>query len=141
MRRSTCERCARSSFQAAEQAYPDVEFQATFTEVPNCDGDEELITLVVQNIVSNAAEAGSKRVDVQLESVWGSLVIHVRDDGVGMGARDLERAYDDFFTTKATGSGLGLGFARRVVQAHGGRIELRSTVDSGTDVTIDLPGV
>jgi signal transduction histidine kinase len=49
-----------------------------------------------------------------------------------------ERAFDDFFTTKPQGSGLGLAFARRVVEAHNGRISLRSRVGHGTTVVVWL---
>lgn len=134
--RSVCERQVR----AAKAAHPGVEFETRFPDgFPRCDGDEELLTLVIENIVSNAAEAGSERVEVSGESGWSGITLHVRDDGDGMGARDLERAFDDFFTTKPTGTGLGLAFARRVVRAHDGRIELLSTEEIGTEVTIHLP--
>lgn len=133
---AVCQRQVR----AATIAHPGVTFTTKFGELPRCNGDEELITLVVENIVSNAAEAGSENVSVEVESTWGGLTLRVRDDGSGMAARDLERAFDDFFTTKPTGTGLGLGFARRVVRAHRGRIELTSTVDGGTEVTINLSG-
>jgi signal transduction histidine kinase len=56
-----------------------------------------------------------------------------------MNARTRERAFDDFYTTKATGSGLGLAFVRRVVEAHGGRVELMSQEGRGTTVTLRLP--
>ena len=56
-----------------------------------------------------------------------------------MAVRDIERAFEDFYTTKATGTGLGLAFARRVVEAHDGTIEVKSTIDVGTEVLIHLP--
>ena len=48
-----------------------------------------------------------------------------------MDARTRERAFDDFYTTKATGSGLGLAFVRRVVEAHGGEVSLTSKEGAG----------
>jgi signal transduction histidine kinase len=63
----------------------------------------------------------------------------IEDTGEGMDARQLERAFDDFFTTKAQGSGLGLAFARRVVEAHGGEVRLSSVLARGTTVEFVLP--
>lgn len=110
-------------------------------DFPRCDGDEELLTLVFENLVRNAIEAmpdgGTLRIEADAE--WKGLVVRIIDTGAGMDVRDLERAFDDFYTTKATGSGLGLAFARRVVDAHGGRIDISSKVDVGTTVTVQLP--
>ena len=63
----------------------------------------------------------------------------MEDTGEGMDARTRERAFDEFFTTKATGSGLGLAFVRRVVEAHGGEVSLTSREGRGTIVSLRLP--
>jgi signal transduction histidine kinase len=63
----------------------------------------------------------------------------VTDTGEGMDARQAERAFDDFYTTKATGSGLGLAFVRRVALAHGGDVVLHSAPGKGTTVDLLLP--
>ena len=68
----------------------------------------------------------------------GVVVMRVIDEGPGMDARVLDRATEDFFTTKPDGSGLGLAFARRVVEAHGGAISLESHPGRGTTVEITL---
>ena len=68
-----------------------------------------------------------------------SLLLSVEDSGIGMNAQELDRAFDLFFTTKATGSGLGLAYVRRVVVAHRGRVTLRSRLGAGTTVSIYLP--
>lgn len=65
--------------------------------------------------------------------------MEVEDTGEGMDARTRERAFDDFFTTKASGSGLGLAFVRRVVEAHGGEVLLTSREGRGTVVRMRLP--
>ena len=67
------------------------------------------------------------------------LELAVEDTGCGMDARTRERAFDDFFTTKAQGSGLGLAFVNRVVQAHGGHVQLSSRPGHGTVVSVRLP--
>lgn len=56
-----------------------------------------------------------------------------------MDARQRLRAFDDFYTTKETGSGLGLSLARRVMVAHGGDVTLKSGVGVGTTVELILP--
>jgi signal transduction histidine kinase len=56
-----------------------------------------------------------------------------------MDPRELSRATDEFFTTKATGTGLGLNFAARVARAHGGTLSLTSNVNRGTTVRLRIP--
>ena len=63
----------------------------------------------------------------------------VEDDGPGMDARTRERAFDDFYTTKAAGSGLGLAYVARVARAHGGRAHIESEEGRGTSVELALP--
>ena len=67
------------------------------------------------------------------------VVVLVEDTGAGMDARTRERAFDEFFTTKSAGSGLGLSFVRRVVEAHGGRVTISSEHGRGTVVRLRLP--
>jgi two-component system sensor histidine kinase HydH len=117
-------------------------------DLPECSADREMITRVLENLVRNALEAmpsgGSLRVRtarVSLDKNGGSVgvAITVEDTGHGMDARTRDRALDDFFTTKAHGSGLGLAFVRRVADAHGGEVDLASTEGRGTVVTLRLP--
>ncbi len=109
--------------------------------LPACKADPDLVAIVVENVLRNAREAlgpeGS--VEVTTSSSGGVVRIVVSDDGRGMDARTRERAFDEFFTTKAKGSGLGLAFVKRVMEAHEGRILLDSTEGKGTRVTLELP--
>lgn len=104
--------------------------------------DRELIQTVLENLVRNAVEAlGSEagEVVVSLTATSQRATFTVRDDGPGMDPRTREQAEDAFFTTKARGSGLGLAFVRRVVEAHGGEMRLESALGRGTTVTLKLP--
>lgn len=67
--------------------------------------------------------------------------LHVIDTGPGIGADRRQRIFEPYFTTKAGGSGLGLPTARRLVEAHGGRLEVHSDPGAGTDFSITLPGL
>ena len=107
----------------------------------SCAADWDLLANAVENLVRNALEAmpngGTLTLRTRLEK--RSVVLSVEDTGEGMNARTRDRAFDDFYTTKATGSGLGLAFVRRVVEAHGGRVSLTSHEGRGTTVTLHLP--
>lgn len=93
-------------------------------------------------MVRNALEATHERGDVRVETerLDGGVIVRVVDTGPGMDARQRQRAFDDFYTTKVTGSGLGLSFARRVMLAHGGDVTLKSDLGVGTTVELRLPG-
>lgn len=67
--------------------------------------------------------------------------LHVIDTGLGIASDRLDRVFEPYFTTKAGGSGLGLPTARRLVEAHGGRLDVHSDPGAGTDFTIILPAL
>jgi PAS domain S-box-containing protein len=99
------------------------------------DGGE--ITATAANIVIDAAAPKP-----QLQLPMGSYVsIAVTDTGSGMSQETLDRIFDPFFTTKETGTGLGLSTVRGIVKAHGGAIEVESTVGRGTCFKVYLPAL
>jgi signal transduction histidine kinase len=101
------------------------------------------IEQVVVNLVRNAVQASALGAEVQVtvdEDEQGALV-RVVDSGPGMSSEVLARLGEPFFTTKERGSGLGLGISRRIIDEHGGRLEVRSTPGAGTEVTVRLPGL
>jgi two-component system sensor histidine kinase HydH len=113
---------------------------------PECDADADLVASALENVVRNAFEAmpagGALRVKTRVDDPAAgatTAVVRVEDTGEGMDARRVERAFEDFFTTKATGSGLGLAFVRRVALAHGGNVSLASRPGEGTAVEFRLP--
>lgn len=108
---------------------------------PELDGDRALLEAALENVVRNAVEAtgNASLVRVSTRKRSGLVELLVVDQGPGMDARVLERATEDFFTTKATGSGLGLAFARRVVEAHGGELSVTSRPGAGTTVAFRFP--
>jgi signal transduction histidine kinase len=66
-------------------------------------------------------------------------VVDIVDEGAGIPPENLPRVFEPFFTTKHRGTGLGLPITRRVVEAHGGHVELQSQPGRGTTVTLRLP--
>ena len=68
-----------------------------------------------------------------------SVVIEVRDRGVGIVSEDVSRVFDPYFTTKRTGSGLGLAIAKNSIDGLGGAISVESLVGHGTAMRIELP--
>lgn len=93
------------------------------------------------NIAVNALEAmpggGCLSFDMQVEDAVA--VVRVSDTGRGIPREDLERIYERDFTTKATGSGIGLHVARALVEIHGGVIRVESEEGRGTLVEVRLP--
>jgi two-component system, NtrC family, sensor histidine kinase HydH len=112
-----------------------------------CRVDTGLVTRALENLVRNAVEAmpdgGSLLVRTALARSRSRTMaaITVQDSGHGIDARLAAQAFDDFFTTKAQGSGLGLAFVRRVARSHGGTVELASKPGEGTTVTLRFPVV
>lgn len=103
--------------------------------------DPELIKTCVLNIMMNAFDAmpGGGTLTIKTEKNDGNFVLSVSDTGAGVARENLSRVFEPFFTTKSSGLGLGLATTKRIVEEHGGRIELRSTEGVGSDVTISLP--
>lgn len=110
--------------------------------LPVCRADGVMMARVLDNLVRNAVEAmpagGVLLVRTRAEPPDG-VVVSVEDGGCGMDARTRELAFDDFFTTKPQGGGLGLAYVQRVAQAHGGEVLLESEQGRGTVVKVRLP--
>lgn len=104
--------------------------------------DEDLLTRAVSNIIKNACEASSQHhgpvVKVELSKNDNETVIRVIDTGKGIKQKDMNRIFEPFFTTRAEGTGLGLAFAKRIIEAHMGQITVESEKGKGTVFTVLL---
>jgi signal transduction histidine kinase len=111
------------------------------SDLPLVVVDRTLVTRALVNIVENALHAMPSGGTIGVEAHAGHSVVHVRvsDTGVGMDPESLARAFEPYFSTKATGTGLGLPIAKRNVEASGGTIEVQSERERGTSVTLTLP--
>jgi signal transduction histidine kinase len=74
-----------------------------------------------------------------MESVPPFLKVSFTDNGPGIPQELMERIFEPFFTTKTTGMGVGLAISQRIVQAHGGRIEVKNLIPKGTRFSVFLP--
>ena len=91
------------------------------------------------NLIENALQAGALRLKVHLYARYNQLRLCVSDSGSGIEPKVLERLGEPFFTTKATGTGLGLAVVTAVVRAHQGDLGLRSRLGRGTCALLSLP--
>ncbi len=103
--------------------------------------DKELFRSAILNLIVNGCQAieNSGKVTLSLLKNNNTCMINVSDTGSGIASSDLEKIFTPFFTTKERGNGLGLAETFKIIQAHGGTIDVRSVVDSGTTFTINLP--
>ena len=108
------------------------------------DVDPRRIQQVLVNLTKNALQATSNgTVTVGVEDRGDTVALVVHDTGPGMPPDVLEKLFQPFFTTKPKeqGTGLGLAFAKSVVNAHGGTIEVESELGQGTTFTVVLPKI
>jgi signal transduction histidine kinase len=112
------------------------------------EGDEQAVGALLANLVENSLDAcrlddcrDCHRVLVRADGDEESVRFEVEDDGMGMDRETQEKAFSLFFSSKGTGTGLGLFIADKIARAHGGAIDLESTPGEGTVFTVTLPRV
>ena len=121
-----------------------IELDADLAPVPPIQGYPTELREVLVNLVLNAVQAmpagGSISLTTERDPERNAAVIEVGDSGVGMPARVLRRIFEPLFTTKGSnGTGMGLAVAQGIMQEHGGRIEVESTLGQGSIFRLVLP--
>ncbi|NIQ05725.1 MAG: GAF domain-containing protein, partial [Candidatus Korarchaeota archaeon] len=110
--------------------------------------DEDRIVQVIQNLLENAIDYTEDTIWVEGWEENGRLCLSVRDDGPGIPEEEQERIFDPFYRVEKEryredrlfgGTGLGLTICKRIMDAHGGEIQVSSTLGEGTTFTIWLP--
>lgn len=109
-------------------------------------GDTDQLRQVFSNIILNAVQAmlpdgGTLRLTTRQHGPGNGCIVEVRDTGKGISADHLEKIFTPFFTTKDTGTGLGLSVSYGIVKDHGGDIRVTSIPGRGTCFEIELPGL
>jgi signal transduction histidine kinase len=104
-------------------------------------GDPTRLMRMFSNVLRNSIEAmpSGGRVIISMKVLRRRAQVFIRDEGVGMRREELSKLFTPYFTTKASGLGLGLAIAKQIAEAHGGRIDVRSRIGEGTTVRITLP--
>jgi signal transduction histidine kinase len=113
-------------------------------DLPQICVDRPAMIQALDNIVDNAIKYSTreKHLTVSGRANGKTVTLTVRDRGTGIASKDLSRVFERFYrggNVTVSGSGLGLPIAQRIVESHGGRIEVRSQVGSGTEVDVTLP--
>ncbi|MGD0884244.1 MAG: ATP-binding protein [Thermodesulfovibrionales bacterium] len=119
-----------------------VEVREEFGQFPQTVGDLNQLKQVFINIINNAISAmpDGGRLTIRTARLGEYILIDVEDTGVGIPKEILTRIFEPFFTTKKEkGTGLGLSISYRIIQDHGGRIDVESYDGEGTRFTVRLP--
>jgi two-component system NtrC family sensor kinase len=125
----------------------DVESRLT-KNLPPTRASWEHLQSVWLNLLINARDAlqdieDERKIEIRtaIDSAENNIVVLVRDNGKGMNPAELNRIFEPFYTTKEPGQGTGLGLAttHRIIEQHGGQIDVTSAIDEGTTFIIRLP--
>jgi PAS domain S-box-containing protein len=110
------------------------------------EGDPQAVRALLANLVENSLDAcrlaecpRGHRVVVRVDGNSETVRFEVEDDGMGMDQETQEKAFSLFFSSKGTGTGLGLFISDKIARAHGGDIDLHSTLGEGTRFVVSLP--
>ena len=120
---------------------------ATGPELPALRMDENAMILAVLNLVDNAIKyaAGGKRLIVSLRRSGKGVALAVRDFGPGIAPEEHRRIFERFYRSRsvrlkpARGSGIGLALVKHIAEAHGGKVDVDSSLGAGTTFTIWIP--
>ncbi|AFM27910.1 PAS domain S-box protein [Desulfomonile tiedjei] len=114
--------------------------QRMLEPLPELLMDREKMLQALINILLNSLEAIGEngRLEISASMADGNVRIGICDNGPGIAEEDLAYAFDPFFSRKKKGTGLGLANAKKIVEAHGGLIDIRG-MPKGTEVTVTLP--
>jgi two-component system nitrogen regulation sensor histidine kinase NtrY len=148
MRPESLELIAREAMVLQRVAAPKIDWRIEIGE-PNLRAvcDRRLIGQALTNLMQNAADAvamrpGAKTVKLRIFSHGHDAVLSVIDDGIGLPEQDRARLTEPYVTHKAKGTGLGLAIVRKIMEDHGGRLELQQVPDGpGAVVSLILPAL
>lgn len=98
---------------------------------------KQVLINLMQNAINAMPEGGA--LEIRSQELDSRIKIDIRDTGVGIPQQYLENIFEPFFTTRGNGTGLGLSISNRIIQNHGGQLEIVSTEGAGTTVSIVLP--
>lgn len=111
------------------------------------DIDRDAMHMALENITDNASKYSptGSRIEIAIEEMPRSVTVHVRDEGVGIAKADQDRLFQKFsridnpLSTSVGGTGLGLYWAKKIIDLHSGKLSLTSTIRKGSTFSIKLP--
>lgn len=126
---------------------PDISFTQNLKSGVEMMIDRDRFRRCVINIIDNAIQAmeydegrgGDREISIKSYISGKRLKIDIKDTGHGIPAESLDRIFEELYSSKATGAGLGLPYVKQTVEQHGGGIEVKSKIKKGTTVTLWLP--
>lgn len=120
-----------------------VRLELNASEAIYVNADREMILRVLNNLVSNGIQAVNLNVKpvivISIDCDQKYAYIRVSDNGSGIPESQIHTIFEPYFTTKSTGTGLGLAMVKQIVENHGGSIEIEKTATSGTTVLFSVP--
>ncbi len=147
MRPESLERIAREAMVLQRVAHPQIEWEVSIDAPLRAVCDRRLLGQALTNLLQNAADAvamrdGSKHVALRLAAQDGMAVLSVTDDGIGLPETDRARLIEPYVTHKPKGTGLGLAIVAKIMEDHGGRLELKPAPGGvGAEVSLSLPAL
>ena len=111
------------------------------SDLPLLQLDRDQMKQAFYNVIKNSVEAMHRRGTLRIRTDLADthVIVRFEDSGGGMSAENLSRVFEPYFTTKPSGSGLGLLIVRRIVREHGGELSIESNQGKGLTLTIRLP--
>lgn len=100
---------------------------------------EQVINNLIKNAIDAVQQSEEKKIDIAVWQESGQVCIEIKDTGHGIAPENLNQVFERKFTTKSTGTGIGLSFCKRTVESSQGKVEIESEIDRGTKITITLP--
>ena len=109
--------------------------------IPEITADSDMLYQAFLNILINAMQAMPEggKIHVAIQSTDNTVKIFFEDDGEGIPQNLMEKIWDPFFTTKAKGTGLGLGIVKNIIESHNGGIQISARPGAGARVKVELP--
>jgi signal transduction histidine kinase len=130
---------ADDAARASAALHPALAVSVDLAGLPAVRGDAARLRRVLANLLSNAAEAGARRVVIRGRAEGAAVHVRIEDDGPGVDAAARARLFEPFATAKAGGTGLGLAVSRRILERHGGSLALAGGGPGGAVFELTLP--
>ncbi len=118
-----------------------------YGHIASCDCPEDIYTYfdktrinqVMVNLIKNSIQAEASKIQVRMSDLGYLIRIEVEDNGTGIDEETIEHIFEPKFTTKSGGTGLGLAIVKRIIESHGGNIQVETHAGKGTKFTIFIP--